>query len=69
MATGAMLWPRPGSEPVDASSRPLDQIRSPMDASMQVLDIALEILLVIRTAQAIHARCGFAFKRVERCPE
>jgi hypothetical protein len=40
-----------------------------MDASMQVLEIALEVLLVIRPAQAIYARCGIFLKFEERLVE
>jgi hypothetical protein len=40
-----------------------------MDASMQVLEIALEVLLVIRPAQAIYARCGIFLKVEERLVE
>jgi len=44
-------------------------ICSPMDASMQVLEIALEVLLVIRPAQAIYARCGIFLKFEKRLVE
>jgi hypothetical protein len=40
-----------------------------MDPSVQIRMPGLKACLVVRPYHAIHARCGFAFKRVERCPE
>src|SRR6202050_949936 len=50
-------------------ARRLRSIRSPVDPSMQIVDPRVEVRLVVVPLHAIHARGGFAFKRVERSPE